>query len=150
MRSTAARHDFDTDDLDPDHHRAALLGLADELGARLRVDGEVCRALALTIRYADRTHTTRTRQLPEPTSHSPHLAPLTQQLYDQLGLQRARVRQITLRADRLTPADQAHQQLLLGTADEDTRRLEAISDAARARFGDQIITRVSLARRVHR
>ncbi|MET8816521.1 hypothetical protein ABZW47_31550 [Streptomyces sp. NPDC004549] len=150
VRSTAARHDFDADDLDPDHHRAALLGLADELGARLRAHDEVCGALALTIRYADRTHTTRTRRLPERTAHSPHLATLAHQLYGQLGLQRARVRQITLRADHLAPADQAHQQLLLGTADDDARRLEAISDAARARFGDHVITRAALARRAHR
>ena len=42
-------------------------------GARLRADGQVCRALTLTVRYADRSATTRTRTLEEPTAHSPAL-----------------------------------------------------------------------------
>ncbi|MFZ3572323.1 hypothetical protein ACOKM5_35935 [Streptomyces sp. BH097] len=52
MRSLSSRHRFSCDELDPTVHRAALHGLGDEIGARLRVTGEMCRGLSLTVRYA--------------------------------------------------------------------------------------------------
>ncbi|WP_405484735.1 hypothetical protein [Streptomyces sp. NBC_00009] len=67
VRSTSTSHTFEADELDPAAHRRELLALADELGARLRATDEVCRGLTLTVRYADRTHTTRS--LPEPKTH---------------------------------------------------------------------------------
>ncbi len=63
-RSLAAERPFTRDELDPDRHRRALLSAAEELGARLRALDKVCRGLTLTVRYADRSATTRTRTLP--------------------------------------------------------------------------------------
>ncbi|MFH8736790.1 MULTISPECIES: hypothetical protein [unclassified Streptomyces] len=139
VRSTSTSHTFEADELDPVAHRRELLALADELGARLRATGEVCRGLTLTVRYADRTHTTRSRTLAEPTHHTPALSTHSYDLYMRLGLERARVRQLSLRADQLGPADGAHHQLLFDDGDDKARRLEAASDAARARFGPHVI-----------
>lgn len=60
-RSLAADRPFDRDELDPDRHRRALLSAAGDLGARLRAVDKVCRTLTLTVRYADRSATTRSR-----------------------------------------------------------------------------------------
>ncbi|WP_079127471.1 DNA polymerase Y family protein [Streptomyces sp. TP-A0874] len=134
-RSTAAEHRFDHDELDPDHRRRALLTLAHRIGARLRAEGQVTRALTLTVRYADRSTTTRSRVLAEPTAHTPVLTVAAYTLHAALGLQRARVRALSLRAEELTDAERAVHQLSFDPADDKSRRIEAAADRARARFG---------------
>ncbi|MET8677471.1 hypothetical protein ABZW18_07750 [Streptomyces sp. NPDC004647] len=134
-RSLGAEHRFDHDELDPDHRRRALLTLAHELGTRLRTDGQVARSLTLTVRYADRSTTTRSRVLPEPTAHTPALTAAAYALHASLALQRARVRGVSLRAEGLMPAELASHQLTFDPADEKSRRIEAAADRARARFG---------------
>ncbi|WP_331762238.1 hypothetical protein OG612_44855 (plasmid) [Streptomyces sp. NBC_01527] len=134
-RSASAEHRFDADELNPDQHHQAVLGLVDELGARMRTENNVCCAITLTVRYADRSHTTRTRSLAEPTAHTPALADTGLALLASLGLQRARVRAISVRAEQLQPAESATHQLTLDPTDERTRDLEAAIDRARARYG---------------
>ncbi|MGW2818171.1 DNA polymerase Y family protein [Streptomyces sp. NPDC001415] len=138
-RSLAAERSFPRDELDPVRHRRALLSLAEELGVRLRGAGQVCRSLSLTVRYADRSTTTRTRTLREPSAHSPALADLAYALHAALGLQRARVRGISLRAEGLVPAELAAHQLSFDPEDERARRIEAVADRARAKFGPRAI-----------
>ncbi|MFF3761459.1 hypothetical protein [Streptomyces sp. NPDC002185] len=144
-RSIAAERAFPHDETDRTAQRRALLSLAEELGARLRTEAQVCRGLALTVRYADRSTTTRSRALPEPTAHSAALTALAYAVHDSLGLQRARVRGIALRAEGLRDAEGAAHQLSLDPADEKTRRIEAVADRARARFGPRAILPGSLA-----
>ncbi|MBO8185552.1 DNA polymerase Y family protein [Streptomyces spirodelae] len=134
-RSASAEHLFERDELDAGRRRGALLTLADDLGFRLRAEGQVARALTLTVRYADRTATTRTRALPEPTAHTPALAAVAYALHDALALQRARVRGVTLRAEELTAAELAAHQLSFDVREEKARRAEAAADRARRRFG---------------
>ncbi|MGP3926996.1 DNA polymerase Y family protein [Streptomyces sp. 8N616] len=138
-RSIGAEHRFDRDELDPDARRRALLTLAHELGVRLRTESQVARALTLTVRYADRSTTTRTRALPEPTAHGPALTAAAYALHDALALQRARVRTVSLRAEDLASAELAAHQLTFDAADEKSRRVEAVADRARARFGASAI-----------
>ncbi|MGW7368286.1 DNA polymerase Y family protein [Streptomyces sp. NPDC054841] len=144
-RSVAAERTFPRDELDRDRHRRALLSLAEELGARMRGDGQVCRSLTLTVRYADRTTTTRSRALTEPTAHSAALTGAAYRLLDALGLQRARVRALALRAEGLIPAERAAHQLTFDPADEKARRLEAVADRARAKYGPRAVIPGSLA-----
>ncbi|MEV8587440.1 hypothetical protein AB0424_10955 [Streptomyces sp. NPDC051180] len=144
-RSAAAERAFPHDETDRDAHRRALLSLAAELGARLRTERQVCRSLAVTVRYADRTTTTRSRALPEPTAHTAALTALAYAVHDSLGLQRARVRGIALRAEGLTDAEGSAHQLSLDPADEKARRIEAVADLARAKFGPRAVLPGSLA-----
>ncbi|MGW4569166.1 DinB/UmuC family translesion DNA polymerase, partial [Streptomyces sp. NPDC004561] len=148
-RSLAAERPFDTDELDPDRHRGALLSAAEELGARLRAVGKVCRTLTLTVRYADlpRSSTTRSRALKEPTAHSAALSRAAYGMYEALGLQRARVRALALRAEGLTPAEQASYQLTFDPVDEKVRRIEEVADRARAKFGPRAVMPGRLAAR---
>ncbi|MFF8969181.1 hypothetical protein [Streptomyces sp. NPDC014995] len=144
-RSLATERPFDRDELDPDRHRRALLSAAGELGARLRAVEKVCRTLTLTVRYADRSATTRSRTLEEPTAHSADLTRTAYALYEALGLQRARVRAVALRVEGLTPAERASHQLTFDPVDEKARRLEEVADRARARFGPRAVMPGGLA-----
>lgn len=144
-RSLATERPFTRDELDPDRHRRALLSAADELGARLRALGKVCRTLTLTARYADRSSTTRSRTLKEPTAHSAALTRAAYGMYEALGLQRARVRALALRAEGLDPAEQASYQLTFDPLDEKARRIEEVADRARAKFGPRAVMPGSLA-----
>ncbi|GGN90008.1 hypothetical protein GCM10011579_085520 [Streptomyces albiflavescens] len=144
-RSLATERPFSRDELDPSRHRRALLSAAEELGTRLRALEKVCRTLTLTVRYADRSSTTRSRTLKEPTAHSSTLTDTAYRMYEALGLQRARVRAIALRAEGLTPAEQASYQLTFDPVDEKARRIEEVADRARAKFGPHVIGPGTLA-----
>ncbi|MEU3547748.1 DNA polymerase Y family protein [Streptomyces longwoodensis] len=144
-RSLVTERSFERDELDPDRHRRALLSAAEEIGTRLRAVEKVCRTLTLTVRYADRSATTRSRTLTEPTAHSADLTKTAHGLYEALGLQRARVRALALRAEGLTPADRAAHQLTFDPVDEKVRRIEEVADRARAKFGPRAVMPGSLA-----
>ncbi|MFF8320234.1 hypothetical protein ACF06V_24035 [Streptomyces bobili] len=144
-QSLATERPFGRDELDPHRHRRALLSAAEELGSRLRAVEKVCRSLTLTVRYADRSSTTRSRTLGEPTAHSADLTRTAYGLYEALGLQRARVRAIALRAEGLTPAEQASHQLTFDPVDEKARRIEEVADRARAKFGPRAVMPGALA-----
>ncbi|WBO67273.1 DNA polymerase Y family protein [Streptomyces camelliae] len=145
-RSLVTERPFERDELDPDRHRRALLSAAEELGARLRAVEKVCRTLTLTVRYADRSSTTRSRTLKEPTAHSAALTKAAYGMYEALGLQRARVRALALRVEGLTPADQASHQLTFDPVDEKVRRIEEVADRARAKFGPRAVMPGTLGR----
>ncbi|UXY26656.1 DNA polymerase Y family protein [Streptomyces sp. HUAS TT20] len=156
-RSLAAERPFPLDELDPDRHRRALLSAAEELGTRLRALEKVCRTLTLTVRYADLPHsrtgssggtpisTTRSRTLAEPTAHSAALTKTAYGMYEALGLQRARVRALALRAEGLAPAAQASHQLTFDPVDDRVRRIEEVADRARAKFGPRAVMPGTLA-----
>ncbi|WP_326743180.1 MULTISPECIES: DNA polymerase Y family protein [unclassified Streptomyces] len=136
---------LERDCLDPAQHHRAVLGLADQIGQRLRGERQITSRLTLTVRYADSSSTTRTRTLPEPTNHSPALAAIALGLLNALGLQRARVRAFVIRADALLPADSAYRQLSMDPGDDRARVAEAAADRARRRFGPWAIRPATLA-----
>ncbi|MDT0437579.1 ImpB/MucB/SamB family protein [Streptomyces sp. NPDC005840] len=136
---------LDRDCLDPDRHHRAVLGLADRIGRRLREDGRIASRITLTVRYADRSSTTRTCALPEATAHSPDLAAAALGLLAGLGLQRARVRAFVVRADGLLPAGLAHRQLSLDPGADRARAVESAADRARRRFGPRAVHPAALA-----
>ncbi|MFI6438284.1 DNA polymerase thumb domain-containing protein [Streptomyces sp. NPDC050759] len=136
---------LERDCLDPAQHHRAVLGLADRIGQRLRGESQIASRLTLTVRYADRSSTTRTRTLPEPTNHSPALAADALSLLTGLGLQRARVRAFAIRADNLLPTGRAYRQLSLDPGDARARAAEAAADRARRRFGPRAVGPAALA-----
>ncbi|MFH8797411.1 DNA polymerase thumb domain-containing protein [Streptomyces sp. NPDC017941] len=144
-RSLATERPFGRDELDTGRHRRALLSAAEELGTRLRALDKVCRTLTLTVRYADRSATTRSRTLKEPTAHSAALTRAAYDMYEALGLQRARVRVIALRAEGLDPAEHSSYQLTFDPLDDKARRIEEVADRARQRFGPGAIVPGALA-----
>lgn len=136
---------LERDCLDPAQHHRAVLGLAYQIGQRLRGERQITSRLTLTVRYADSSSTTRTRPLPEPTNHSPTLASAALGLLNALGLQRARVRAFVIRADALLPADSAYRQLSMDPGEDRARVAEAAADRARRRFGPEAVRPAALA-----
>ncbi|ANW19335.1 hypothetical protein I3J09_14605 [Streptomyces clavuligerus] len=106
-----AGHAFARDELDPGRRRRAVAALAERIGGRLRSDGRIAGRLTLTVRYADGSTTARDRALPEPSHSGPVLVSAACSLYESLGLQRARVRGLSLRAGELLPEAYAATQL---------------------------------------
>ena len=143
--SLSTEHRFARDELDPAAHRRTLLTLADDLGARLRATDQIATGVTLTVRYADGSATRRSRTLPEATQHTLLLARTAYAVYESLGLQRARVRCIALRADALRPAARATRQLTLDAGDDKPFAIEAVADRARARYGHNVIYPAALA-----
>ncbi len=138
---------LDRDCLDPARHHRAVLELTHRIGQRLRAESQVTGRLDLTVHYADRSSSTRTRALPELTNHSPALAVAALGLLTALGLQRARVRTFVIRAENLLPAEGAHRQLSLDPGDDRARAAEAAADRARRRFGPEAVRPAVLAQR---
>ncbi|MFD7940153.1 hypothetical protein ACFV4T_37560 [Streptomyces sp. NPDC059755] len=129
--SISTEYRFARDELDFAQHWRALLALADQLGARLRDFGQIAAGLTCTVRYADHSSTRRARTLPEATHHTVLLTRAAYAIYNSLGLQRARVHSIALRADALRPDEQAIRQLTLDQGDDKPLALEAVADRAR-------------------
>ncbi|WP_236719117.1 DNA polymerase Y family protein [Wenjunlia vitaminophila] len=142
--SLTAERAFPLDTVDQAVVRRALLALTVDLGAELRGTGQVAHALTLVVRYADRSTTTRSRALPDPANSTAALTRCAYRLQDALGLQRARVRAVALRADGLTPAATTPAQLSLDPVDERARRLEAVADRAAARFTSGVVSLATL------
>ncbi|MEU4583298.1 hypothetical protein AB0F92_14580 [Kitasatospora aureofaciens] len=128
-------HRFDRDVLDPAEIRRALLAAVTDLGTRLRTARQIARTLELQVTYADRSSTTRSRTLREPTAHTPALQRVLYELFCALALQRARVRAVTVRVGELVAATQAVEQLTFDRLIEDARALEPVIDRAGRRFG---------------
>ncbi|MFG2960896.1 hypothetical protein ACGF5O_45140 [Streptomyces sp. NPDC048291] len=141
----STEHRFVRDELAPAAHRRALLALAEDLGTRLRTSGQIATGLTCTIHYADHSATRRSRTLPEATQHTVLLARTAYAIYTSLGLQRARVRGIALRADALRPDDRATRQLTLDAGDDKPLAIESVADRARARYGRQMLYPAALA-----
>ncbi|MGW6877419.1 DNA polymerase Y family protein [Streptomyces xanthophaeus] len=144
-KSLGAERAFDHDILDPAEHRRALLSLTEEVAARLRDGQQAASGLALSVRYADRSSSTRSRTLTEATAHTREIATAAYELYDLLALQRARVRGISLRAQGLRPVTEATQQLTLGPGDDRALAIEAVTDRVRARYGPGTLRPAALA-----
>lgn len=134
-RSMSEERGFPLDTVDAAEVTRSLLDMTVQLGSRLRASEQVAHALALTVRYADRSSTTRSRTLPQPTAATRALTRCAYRIHEGLGLQRARVRAVSLRAEGLTPAESTPAQLSLDPADERARRLEAAMD----RFGPSLV-----------
>lgn len=134
-KSIGAEETFAADIDDPMLIHAHLLGLADQVGARLRAAGYVARTVQMKLRFADFTTLTRSRTLPSPTDVSMEVYDTARGLFDALGLQRVRIRLVGVRVEGLLPATDASQQLVLGEPDHGRRDAEAAVDQLRARFG---------------
>lgn len=141
----ATRH-FDHDTLDPTVIRRTLLALAMDLGSRLRASDQAARSVELQVRYADRSTTTRSRTLREVSSHTPAIQDTLYGIFSSLGLQRARIRVLTARTDRLVAAEQASVQLTFDRPTEHARQVEPTIDRANARYGPGTLRPATLAR----
>jgi DNA polymerase-4 len=143
-RSLGAEHTFPVDVDDPQLILRELLRLAERTAARLRATGQVGRTVSIKVRFADFTTITRSRTLPEPTDVGQEVYAAARGLYEALGLQRARIRLVGVRAEGLSVAASTPRQLRLDTRDAGWREAELAVDAAARRFGSGAVRPAAL------
>lgn len=124
---------FDADD--PAYIHRELLKLSDRTAARARAAAMMGRTVTVKVRFADFTTITRSRTLRDYTDVSRDIYAVARELYDRLGLQRARVRLVGVRLEGLVPTAQAAVQGRLDERPHGWRDADRAVDRASARFG---------------
>jgi DNA polymerase-4 len=146
-KSTGHEETFGTDVDDPAVIHRELLLLAERTAARLRSGGWLARTVSIKVRFADFATLTRSRTLEVPTDVGKELYDIARALYDALGLDRARIRLVGVRAERLIDAGSATQQLELGAREYGRRDAELAADRAARRFGAGAVRPATLLHR---
>ncbi|WP_327672660.1 MULTISPECIES: hypothetical protein [unclassified Streptomyces] len=144
-RSSSVRADFARDALDGDEVRAAAERLVTELGARLRSQQRATRAVTVVVRMADGHDLSKTRTLRAPSGHTDDLRAAVCAVLNGFGLQRARIRRLTLVAEQVVDAGQAHTQLALDQTRASWLHLEPVIDQLNARFGAGTVAHAAAA-----
>jgi DNA polymerase-4 len=121
-----------------------LLRLSERAAARLREQGYAAKTISIKVRFSDFTTITRSRTLRLPTDTGRDVYAVARELFLALGLQRARLRLVGVRAESLVPARQAARQLVLGERDSGWRETDQAVDRASRRFGAGIVRPATL------
>ncbi|CAN5712283.1 DNA polymerase IV [soil metagenome] len=133
--SIGSEETFGSDVDDPAVILREILRLSERTAGRLRVAGALPRTVTIKVRFHDFTTITRSRTLPVPTDVGQEIFAVAADLYAALGLQRARIRLVGVRAEGLRPAAESPVQLLLGAREHGRRDAEQAADKASHRFG---------------
>jgi DNA polymerase IV len=149
-KSIGHEETFGTDVDDPAVIHRELLLLAERTAGRLRSGAWLARTVSIKVRFADFATITRSRTLDVPTDVGQELYDTARALYDALGLDRARIRLVGVRAERLIDAGSAPQQLELGAREYGRREAELAADRAARRFGAGAVRPATLLHRVGR
>ena len=121
-----------------------LLRLSDRTAARARSAGMSGRTVSIKVRFADFTTITRAKTLRHHTDVSREIFATARELYDRLGLQRARIRLVGVRLEGLVEADKAPIQARLDDPEHGWREADVAVDRASARFGAGSVRPASL------
>lgn len=145
-RSIGSDETFGADLDDPVLIKRELLKLSDRVAARMRAADVAGRTVVLKVRFADFTTITRSRTLGEHTDVSREVYETAARLFDDLGLQRARVRLVGVRVQGLRDRRLTTRQGRLGEREFGWREADRAVDKASARFGAGIVRPASLVR----
>ena len=123
--------------------RAALLSLAESVGARLRLEGSQCRTVELSVRTADLHWRSHRMALRHPSDLTSELLDAALALCEQAHLWPDPLRSIGIRALDLVPACAPHQLDLFEDAEHRARQrqLDITLDNLRARYGKTCVLR---------
>jgi DNA polymerase-4 len=143
-KSMGAQETFGRDTDDREVILRELLRLATKVTHRMRVAGVAGRTVSITVRFADFTTLTRSRTLPEATDVTQEIYRTATSLYDALGLQRARLRLVGVRAEGLVPRQTVQRQLVLGEREHGWSDADRAVDRATRRFGAAAVRPASL------
>lgn len=143
-RSIGAQETFARDTDDPEIVRTELLRMAARTASRMRQAQVLGRGVTLSLRFSDFTTLTRTTALATPTDVTDEIYAAAMRCWHKLHLQRARIRRVGIRVERLVDAEQAYQQFTLDAPERGMREVERAADAVAARFGPDVVQRGSL------
>jgi DNA polymerase-4 len=134
-KSIGSNETFAADIDDPVLIHRELLRLSDRTAARVRSARMVGRTVSVTVRFADFTTISRSRTLTSPTDVSQQIYETARALYDNLGLQRARIRLVGVRLEGLQDRLTAPVQGALDDPEHGWADADRAVDRASARFG---------------
>ncbi len=135
-KSISSEHTLDVDLVHETQVRQQLLGLAADVGHRLRERALLARTVGIKIRFADFRTVTRVRTLPAATDATNEVYDTACELYRALDLDQPRVRLVGVKAENLQPAARTPQQLTLELGNRGLHRAaDQVLEQARARFG---------------
>jgi DNA polymerase-4 len=141
-RSLGAEQTFGEDLQEPEAVRQVLLAQMERVAARLRRHGLSARTVTVKIRYGDFETITRSRTLEAATGRTDLLRGAASELFERWAQQGFRpVRLIGGSASQLTGAGGGQGELFADREDERARRLDAATDAIRAKFGTGAVRR---------
>jgi DNA polymerase-4 len=143
-KSVGAEETFSRDIDDPAVVLREVLRLADRTAARLREQGYASRTITLKVRFADFTTITRARTLSQATDSGQEIYEVARDLFLKLGLQRARLRLVGVRAEGLVSSGKVTRQLMMGERESGWREADRAVDQASARFGSGSVRPASL------
>ncbi len=142
--SIGSQTTFARDTDDPAIVRTELLRMSARTASRMRQAGYCGRGVAISVRFADFTTVTRSAQLSSPTDVTDEIYAQAVRLYEGMRLQRARVRRVGVRVEKLVPATEAYIQPTLDTPERGMRQAEVAADLMIGRFGPKAVQRASL------
>jgi DNA polymerase-4 len=148
-KSIGAEETFARDVDDPAVIRRELLRLSEKVAARMRGAGLQGRTVTIKVRFADFTTITRARTIRDATDVAREIYATARELYDALGLDRARLRLVGVRVEGLVDAAGQPRQLQLGERPRGWREAERAADRAAVRFGDGAVRPAALVVRDH-
>ncbi|AQP44073.1 DNA polymerase IV [Tessaracoccus flavus] len=124
-----------------------ILRMADRTAARMRAQQMVGKVVTLSVRFADFTTITRTGTLGAFTDRTNDIYCEAMRLFRKLNLQRARIRRVGVRVEKLVAKASTYQQPALDEPVHGWDEAEAAIDKAVLRFGPQAVQRARLTRR---
>ncbi|MFL6071413.1 MAG: DNA polymerase IV [Actinomycetes bacterium] len=143
-KSVSRDRTFDVDVDDPEIVRRELLRLSQSVASQLRSHDLASRTIAVKIRFADFSTISRSRTLAHPTDIAYDIYTTAVGLYEALGLDRARIRLVGVRAEGLMDGSTVARQLTFDEQPEAWRDAERAADQAAQRFGRGAVRPASL------
>jgi DNA polymerase-4 len=143
-RSIGHQETFGHDVDDPVVLRRELLRLSTKVGTRVRAAGLLARTVTLTVRFADFSTITRSRTLADPTDVTQEIYATAGGLLDGLRLQRARLRLVGVRAERLVDPRRTPRQLTFDDRPFGWSDADRATDRAARRFGKHAVRPAAL------
>ena len=121
---------------------AALRGMLERVMAQVRAAQVEVRRLTLELRYTDRAESRCSLDLPEPSCTEDDALPQLPALLERAWTRRVRIRAMTLAAGRIyRPGAQMELFAMRAEERERRRRVAAVLDGLRARFGPEALVR---------
>jgi DNA polymerase-4 len=116
--------------------RRAVARLADKAAWRLRDARLVCRTVSIKLRSAEFVTLSRSHTLAAPTDETRRITEVAQMLVEQADPKVRMVRLVGVRLENLVPRSGAPVQVAFDQVDGSDRRIDAVRDQVRRRFGD--------------
>jgi DNA polymerase-4 len=145
--SVGSQETFRRDTDDTDTVRRELLRMADRTAHRMRKQQMAGRTVTISVRFADFTELTRSATLPSPTDVTVEIYAQALELYERLGVERARIRRVGVRVEQLVDRHRVYRQPQLTDPERGWREADLAIDAAVGKFGPTAVQRAVLTRR---